>query len=211
MNVQARKRVANATVRTYKGEGCGIFVGHGLILTAGHCTDFTAEGNLVLGSHHFEVIQTISGKLIHAGIWAVEPVADIAALGSLDNQTFTQEADEFEQFCEATDPVPISSGETPWGQPCTVHIFTHTGDWLKGMATVWGEGSTASLALETESPIMGGKSGSGVFNDAGELVGIVSWSTEGETTGGTARPLMALPTWLCRRLLEGEKLRSITP
>jgi len=61
-------------------------------------------------------------------------MADIAVLGSLDNQTFDDEAEAFEQFCEETEPVPLCRDEhelfkcqnTRFGSTCVLPPGTAT-------------------------------------------------------------------------------------
>ena len=54
--------------------------------------------------------------------------------------------------------------------------------------------------IKGDEPIKGGTSGSGVFNEKGELVGIVSRTSEQDFSGGAPRPLLALPVWTSRKI-----------
>ena len=84
--------VANATVTLLGRGGQGVLVSGNLIITAAHCIDFKCEGQMVLGDYFIEEIKTTQGKLKVAPL-AVEPVSDVAVLGSLDDQEFSEEAD----------------------------------------------------------------------------------------------------------------------
>jgi hypothetical protein len=61
--------------------------------------------------------------------------------------------------------------------------------------------------VELSEPIEGGASGGPIITYAGELVGIVAYSCVGEETEIllTARPLLALPTWITQGLLADDK------
>jgi S1-C subfamily serine protease len=56
------------------------------------------------------------------------------------------------------------------------------------------------LWVKSDEVIKGGTSGSGVINEKGEIVGIVSWTSEQDLSGGAPRPILALPVWLCRKI-----------
>jgi hypothetical protein len=75
--------IAKATVTTLRrGGGQGVLVNGNLIITAAHCLDWSCDGELVLRKHSVEV-RTRQGELKVTPI-AIEPVKDIAVLGSLD-------------------------------------------------------------------------------------------------------------------------------
>ena len=61
---------------------------------------------MVLGQIFKEEVGTSSGT-VKTRCLAVEPVQDVAILGALDNQTFYDEVEEFEDFCENTKPVTL--------------------------------------------------------------------------------------------------------
>ena len=65
---------------------------------------------------------------------AVEPVSDLACLGSLDEQIAAKEAEEFEKFCEQTSPVPLCRRNYEIREDFRVHIYTHKGTWVTGSA-----------------------------------------------------------------------------
>ena len=199
--------VAKATVTLLRKGGQGVLVSGNHILTAAHCIDFNCEGWMALGDDSIEKIKTCKGELKVAPL-AVEPVSDLAVLGSLDDQVFTKEAEDFEKFCEDTKPVPLCRREDfVLFQKFQVHIYTHKGTWVTGSAMQCREDAQA-LSVEADQQIEGGTSGGPIINDSGELVGIVSHfslATEGQHQcwGLTPRPHLALPVWVCRQIFGG--------
>jgi hypothetical protein len=197
-------------------KGCqGVLVTGEVILTAAHCVHFDIEGSMVLGDFYIEEIRTVHGTMKGATL-AVEPVADIAALGSPDSQEFGEEAEQFDSFCEKTKAVSLHVGNSEPFEPFPVYIHTHKGAWVTGTATQTSSDAKA-LWIEADEQIEGGTSGSPIVNESGELVGIVSHTSlarEGESrsNGLAPRPHVTLPLWVCRRILGkrfGQALRQI--
>jgi hypothetical protein len=150
---------------------------------------------------------------------AVEPVADIAVLGALDGQEAYDECEAYEQWCDETEPVPVSDEELAaprfadrdrrkmlWASR-RVHVLTHEGKWVSGNVTRYGAPNGPAgptLHIKTDAPIKGGTSGGLVVDSAGRLVDVVSW-TGGESRdkgfeGMVPSPYLALPLWIWRRL-----------
>ncbi len=203
---QRLSAVANATVMLTKKGGQGVLVYGNMILTAAHCINYSCDGSMVLGDHFIEDFQSGEREL-KVSPWAVEPMADIAVLGSLDNQTFDDEAEAFEQFCEETEPVPLCRDEHELFKRFEVFIRTHHHTWVRGTA-IQVQPGIRSLGVEADEPITGGTSGGPIVNSNGELVGIVSNfsdvdGTDMLSTGGSPRPHLALPVWVCREVEEG--------
>ena len=194
--------VAKATVTLLGKGGQGILVSDGLIITAAHCIDFRYEGAMALGHYFIEEIKTGEKELKVAPL-AVEPVSDLAVLGSLDGQVFPDEAEDFEKFCEHTKPVPLCS-DFELFRKFKVHIYTHKGTWVTGSAEYCQEDGH-SLAVEADEQIEDGTSGGPIINGSGELVAIVSNSflaSEARKCKGRAPcPYFALPIWVYRRIL----------
>lgn len=205
MNIKTRVR--SAIVKLPKLGGHGVLVPGGIILTAAHCINFSTTGGMALGDYFIEEIMTDKG-LIKARPIIVEPVTDIAALGSLDDQVFYDEAGAFEKFCETTKPVQLATKRIRCRRPFPVRLHDKDGKWVQGLAELFDE-TCPTLWITTEKEIRGGASGGPILNLAGELVGIVSNSSslaEGKSTSRCPRPLKALPAWVCRDIVS----RSVT-
>ena len=184
-----KARVESATVRVLKLEGQGVLVPGELILTAAHCIGWSSEGGMALGDDYIEEIRTASGKVLKVQPWAVEPVLDIAVLGRLDNQRFPEEkeSDTFDQFCKSVTPVTMCVSEPDEHSSFPINIYTHNGEWLSGVAELIGS-DAASLWTRTNEQVEGGTSGGPIVNDVGELVGIASVFSDGESEGSQPWP-----------------------
>jgi hypothetical protein len=206
----ARTTVERATVH-FGDRGQGVLVPGSLILTAAHVIEWTHTGQMALGEDPL-FIQPI---VVHGGArllvypLAVEPVADLAILGAIDEQGDPQAAEAFEQFCEQTRPVRLATTEYPDDIPIPAHIFAHTGTWITGTVCQV-QPRAAGLVLTPDAPILPGTSGSPVVTDQGRLLGIVSQAAvsapgdDGRAGGASwvpiPRPHQAAPAWLVPRL-----------
>jgi hypothetical protein len=203
LSEQQQRDIAAACVTVMRSEGRGVLVPGNFVLTAAHAISFNTEGAMALGDYFIEDLQTMSG-LTKAAPWVVEPVLDIAALGPLDAQTFSRDEETFMDWCERTPPVPICLNDFPLFVPFPIYIYTHKGTWLEGVAQqVTPEAPT--LSIELAENIESGTSGSPIVIATGELVGVVS--TSSEASGGAQgcdaqapRPHLALPVWVMRRI-----------
>lgn len=201
MNNDFRPVVEKTTV-TVNGDGQGVLVGNNLILTAAHCVECNCEGHIALG----DVIpcDISSGQTsIKAMVLAVDPVSDIAVLGSLDDQNYFKEANAYEEFCESMPFVPLCTRDYATFKKFAIHIYTHKGTWLTGRAESCRVGHY-SLFIEPDAPVESGTSGGPIINEYGELVAIVSQSRDPGSQGNTdamgARPNLALPVWAFNRI-----------
>ena len=75
-----------------------------------------------------------------------------------------------------TPGVRVGRDEYPLFTPIPVYVLSHEGDWLPGTVRQCRE-NAQMLALQMELPIKGG------------------------TSGSCPRPHMALPVWVCRKVL----------
>jgi hypothetical protein len=111
----ARARTEKATVRLMRLDdhdvlvpvAQGVLVPGGYILTAAHCINWDGHGTMALGDWFIETIQAYDGTRYKLSPCAVEPMSDIAALEAVDGQAMYEECCAFEEFCEATEPVPV--------------------------------------------------------------------------------------------------------
>jgi hypothetical protein len=199
-----RIKVENATVTILKKGGRGVLVKNGLILTAAHCIEFKCDGEMALGDYFIEEIETSEGKKLKVVPYAVEPVSDIAVLGSLDGQTFYKEATEFENFCEGKKGLSLCLKKFAWRVEVPGWIYTHKKTWIKGKMTKYDTKKNApTISFDADEDIEAGTSGSPIINERGELMGIVSYAagTDGTTREGMVpSPLFALPVWLYQEI-----------
>lgn len=198
MKTEIFTRIENATVTLLKKGGQGILIKNQIILTACHCVDYTLSGDMVLGEYYIEEIVTKLGKFKVAPL-AIEPINDIAALGELDSQEFYDEVRLYEEFCNNTPPIKICRNKLKLGEKFMVFIYSHERKWITGHAMLMFPESPM-IVIEADEPIKGGTSGSGIINEKGEIVGIVSNASEQAYNGNAPRPLLALPVWICRKI-----------
>jgi hypothetical protein len=189
---------ACVTVVSEDGTGRGVLVAGQMVLTAAHCVRYDTEGPMVCNDYFVHELQTRQG-LVNVGPLAVEPCADIAVLGALDNQ---EEDTGFEAWCAAVTPMPICCKDVPVGAPFPVYIYTHRETWLEGTATLIRD-DHHTLWLEVPEGIEEGTSGSPIVTARGGIVGVVSLMVgpdEKATSGMAPRPHLALPAWVMRRI-----------
>jgi len=214
--------VEAATVRLTRRGGQGVLVPGRVILTATHCIHWEADGGGMLGDHYLEPIETKSGATFNVAPVAVEAVADIAALGALDNQQFERFADDcaaFEEWRERTEAVRLSDLFTMWNDSIgddgedhsfPVYALTHTGEWIAGRAKRFGfqDMWTGGIHVHFERPIGGGTSGGPIVDDVGQLVGVVSVTNvvgdDRACDGMQPIAAHALPHWVLQRIAKGD-------
>lgn len=191
----ARRRVEDATVKLPKVGGQGVLVGGGLVLTATHCIEWDGGAGLVLGDHHPVLIQPRGVKpFILEPVYA-DAVGDMAVLGEMDNPT-SEDTEHMWRWLEDTKPVPIRFWTPTFEESLAVHVLTHTGNWISGTVTNFATLPAGNIYLKIEAPLRGGTSGGPVVDDAGHLVGVVSW---GSRDGSIPLACASLPRWLLAR------------
>ncbi len=196
MKESLRVDIEKATV-TVNGGGQGVLVNNNLILTAAHCVECNCDGGIALGD--VVVCEITSGQTkFKAMLLAVDPVSDIAVIGSLDDQGYFNESKAYEEFCESMPSVPLCTREYAVFEKIDIHIYTHKSTWLAGKAEICRDGAT-HLFITPEGPIEGGTSGSPIVNNFGEIIGIVSQAggpgNQEHTDAMGVRPNLALPVW----------------
>ena len=216
MVTEVRARAANATVVVQTkegGTGQGVLVPGSFILTAAHCVDWDHNGPMALGDHYIQKIHTASGKDLIVSPYAVEPVSDIAVLGPPDGQVFYKESVAFEEFCENTLPVSVSTDTYDFGVWFPVSVLSHLGNWISGHAVQYpGDGHVRTLHITTDEPTICGTSGGPIINERGEVVGVFSNAGDVATElniehqcgriGPCPRPHLALPVWAWQAILK---------
>ena len=166
-----------------------------LILTAAHCLPSWP----VAKPAEWDTLQKnlVAPLGAQPSVWAdcqfVDPVGDLAILGSVDGQEFPTEADAFERLVEGAMPLPV--GDVTLTEP--VWLLALDGEWFSCPVEPTGWGLILSKAGR---PIVGGMSGSPIVQH-GAAVGLVS-GAEGvgapsEYRDGYAPRLVRhLPGWL---------------
>ena len=198
--------IEKSIVRLVGLGGQGVVVGGDMILTASHCIEYTTDIRMAANEDFIECFEA-NGRQYMASPKAVEPVSDIAVLGEPDNQTFTEQADNYLEFVRSVVPVPIFMDTLELRKPFRVWIRSHNDAWVKGEAQMnWPE--CARIWVKATEPIEGGASGGPIVNDNGELVGLVSMISDPQPrdislgqevigmAGPTAYPQQALPVWI---------------
>jgi hypothetical protein len=189
-----RKRVELATVQLVEQGGRGVLVPGELILTATHCIPWRGTGMMALGEVYQTEIETSRGAKFRLGAYACDPVADIAALGELDDQECPDDADRFEEWRGSVEPVPLNYRPIEPGQVEPVFIYTHKGEWIEGTVTRYGFDIPYSSVAMSVGSIPSGTSGSPVVTSDGLLLGIVSQDERMPVCA------MALPRWALDRI-----------
>jgi S1-C subfamily serine protease len=187
-----------AIVKISKSGGRGVLVGE-IVLTAAHCVEYSFEGEMVLSEYFVEDIKTPSGERLKVRPLAIEPVADVAVLGALDDQEFSTEAKAFDDFCARTNPIPLARSCPTLRQPFPIKIFNANGEWVNGTGEL-AEEFAPYIFTEAGTEIRDGASGGPILNQEGELIGIVSHFSEGESSlGRNPFLLKALPRWILEK------------
>jgi hypothetical protein len=126
-------------------------------------------------------------------VWAeclfADPIADIAVLGTPDNQELYEQAMAYEELTDATTPLKLG-GSFPWETPTPIALIALDGRTITGVAQHLGD----RLWIDkTSEPIAAGMSGSPVLDETGAAVGIISQSTiiSGVDSGGMSPRLLA--------------------
>lgn len=190
-------KLKQAVVRVNGGRGFIIEADkRRLVITAAHClpTPPPCHG----GSYTEErTYAKLLGKLggSEPTVWAeclfADPIADIAVLGSPDNQALYDEALDYEALTEDVPFLPI--GE-PVGNTAA-WLLTLDGDWMKCVVRL--PGGRAIYIDDAEDDIEAGMSGSPILNHDGTAVGVVCMNEN----SFNPRLTYDLPGWLLRSIV----------
>jgi hypothetical protein len=197
------KNSTQAVVRV--GHGRGFVVEHHrnrVVITASHCLPTDSDGGLILppshpGAYLHEITyQKLLGPLGgEPTVWAeclfVDPIADIAVLGSPDNQALSAEADAYEELVGGAVALKIVDAPkmvrkrtrarvvmghridpVTYDDPkkCRARVLSLEGEWLKCTVTRFHR----ALAAVDEDLFKGGMSGSPILLPNGEAMGLIS-------------------------------------
>jgi hypothetical protein len=146
-------------------------------------------------------------------VWAeclsADPIADIAVLGTPDNQSLFEVADDYERLTEKLKPIEIGDG----AEKGPGWLLSLTGEWFE--CVIECEADWPLYISQTTQPIRGGMSGSPVISAEGAAIGIVTlgnleFDVEKKLvdqcldSSGIKNPRLVrdLPGWLIREKLE---------
>jgi len=189
---------AKSAVLTVGKGGRGFVIksrGEHVVVTAAHCLPFLPppHGMSYTKERTYSKLLGPLGKkpTIWAECFFADPVADIAVIGSPDNQSLSDEADAFEALI---DPIPPLAIADPPEKGHT-YLLSLNGEWFECTFTVMKESQI--WIDDTAQEIVGGMSGSPILLDNGKAVGLVC-------LGGT-------PPHLCPRLVRDLPRRFLQP
>jgi hypothetical protein len=192
-------RLTHSVVRVGDGRGfvvrCQSYQGLEdlIIITAAHCLPHLPPPHPAMYLEE-RTYQRLLGPLgSEPMVWAeclfADPVADIAVLGSPDNQALYKEAESYEQLLASAHPLTIvdapaqGSERLTFGDLQTEHptpgegiarVLSLEGRWLEGRVTR----RSNWVAFEPKDLIVGGMSGSPIISESGEAIGVVSVSNQ---------------------------------
>jgi hypothetical protein len=195
--------LTQAVVRVGYGRGFVVEHHHNrVVITASHCLPTDSAGRLILPPSHpgryleEGTYQKLLGPLGgEPTVWAeclfADPIADIAVLGSPDNQTLSEQADAYEELVgnavalKVVDApkmvrkrtrarvvmghrIPPVTYDDAGG--CRARVLSLKGEWLKCMMKRYHRG----LVVADEGLFEGGMSGSPILSLKGGAMGLIS-------------------------------------
>jgi hypothetical protein len=179
-----------------------------LIITAAHCLPCFPRPHPAPDLAD-STYQRILGPLgVRPTVWAellfADPIADIAVLGSPDNQELSEEAEAYERLLDGARPLPIVDPparrpERPrvgeeWERYApgrgAVRLLSLEGKWIKARVRRHGR----CLTVEPQKLVVSGMSGSPILSPDGGAIGAVST--------GNMNPILteSLPAGLLRAI-----------
>jgi hypothetical protein len=172
-----------------------------MIVTAAHCLpSLPTPHPWALDSRSWKLLAPLGERpSIVATCRFVDPVADIALLGSPDNQEMYEEAEAYEALTDAATALPIGFLPSKFAAELNGWLLSLDGAWFSCTVNYWSDGGLWTNATRA---IEGGMSGSPIVADNGAAVGVLSCSNEAEKTEGGphARVGAHLPAWVLQRV-----------
>jgi hypothetical protein len=196
---RALARIARGIVRVKDGRGFVVaHKGRRLIVTAAHCLPGrqpSAKSVLTAGEHTYRAIvgPLGRGRRVAAQCLFLEPISDVAVLGSPDPKTSPQAAKSYAARVARLAALRIADA------PRTTEAWIRDaeGRWRPCIARRRGEGWWIS---EADTDIATGMSGSPIVTARGAAIGILCASSGTEQTDVAGGPnpslVRALPGWL---------------
>jgi hypothetical protein len=197
------------------GDGRGFVIesqGERVVVTAAHCLPHFPPCH---GASYIEerVYADFLGPLGEKpGVWAecffADPIADIAVLGSPDNQSLFDEADAYEALVEPVTPLKIA--EAP--EKGRAWLLSLNGEWFECAVEYTKRLDGVLLVSDGAQPITGGMSGSPVVSDDGKAIGVVCLGGHGKDSVHNPRLTRDLPRRFLRsrrKKLSPDELRAL--
>lgn len=196
---QQRQKAKTAVVTVGAGRG---FVVNGkpdrFAVTAAHCLPFFPPCHGASGLEERTYKDLLAPLCSKPAVWAeclfADPIADIAVLGSPDNQELFAEAEAYEALVESTTPIAIADApkegcgwllslDQKWFR-CTVQIVNDRWLWVSKL----------------DQPIVPGMSGSPIISNEGAAIGVVALAESSRSLEcPNPRLVHALPGWLTNK------------
>ena len=182
-----------------------------LVITAAHCLPHLPPAS-ALRNLEERTYARLLGPLgqrereVSAERVFADPVADLAVLGSPDDQELWDENQAYESLMASTSPLrigePCAQGEPPYKSPAW--MLTLDERWVGCITCHWSPASSLSIEDAAE-PIVGGTSGSPILDVEGKAISVLVCAggptKEHHTAGGPFPQLTeSLPRWLVRGL-----------
>jgi hypothetical protein len=224
-----------AVVRVGEGrgfivEGRGRFGAHRYVITAAHCLPFfpPCHGFSYLHERTYEkLLAPLGGQpSICCECLFADPIADIAVLGSPDNQELSERADAYDAFTDAATPLAISEppskpdtkeladlveagikdGERWASRECRALLLSLSNKWFTCRIRHAPDGML--MILDAAEGIAGGMSGSPILAEDGTAIGVICLGSGNNgdlpTEGGPNPRLIGnLPVWFLKALQFG--------
>jgi hypothetical protein len=184
------------------GEGRG-FVINGpdddrLIITAAHCLPFLPPPDAAAYTEE-RTYQNLLGPLgSEPTVWAeclfVDPDADIAVLGTPDDQELWEQADAYKALVKSA--TPLSIADAP--EKGHAWMLSLDGEWFRCAVQIINDGPL--WISKTAQPIAGGMSRSPIVLDDATAVGVVCLADVSTSPVGVSNPhlVRSLPGWFVR-------------
>ena len=173
--------------------------GERLVITAAHCLPFLPPAQSFLGPKERTYGPLLSPLGDEPRAWAVcrfvDPVADIAVLGSPDNP----HTDDYKALMETA--TTLSFGDAvrrPVNFWAPARLLSLDGRWFSCTIRHFGGPLWITHAAER---VLGGMAGSPIVAEAGTAIGVVCTTTSPREGGPNARLSDNLPGWLLRDTL----------
>jgi hypothetical protein len=160
-----------------------------LVITAAHCLPRQPDVKSIISRTYDALIGPLGEQTtVSAECLFADPVADIAVLGSPDNQELNAEAADYEKLVNSCSSFAIGTVE----EEAPAWIMLLNGQW--SMCKVQHVGQALWLVNAEISP---GMSGSPILAGDGKVIGVVSSGLLGAGFGGPQPQLVRhLPGWM---------------